>query len=139
MGLLTHPRSFLPSCHPLYLKFNPKNSLYLIVNVRDVHAVEDVKFEVIPQHSSQDIEGDVGPAATGGRPFHPHSSAGIEEPAFPPAQQRGGRRARPSPGKRVGRTLRRRKESVWSESRGQPWGCGNYFCLVAWTLAFLEY
>ena len=84
MGLLTHPRSFLPSCHPLYLKFNPKNSLYLIVNVRDVHAVEDVKFEVIPQHSSQDIEGDVGPAATGVRPFHPHSStAGGGQPFHP--------------------------------------------------------
>lgn len=72
--LLTYPKSFLPSYRPLYLKFNLENSLYLIINVCDVHAIKDVKFEVISQHSSQDIEGDVGPRTIKRQTF-PHSTS----------------------------------------------------------------
>ena len=99
-GFINSPEVVSSPVPSSVFKYNPKNSLHLIVNVRDVHAVEDVEFEVIPQHSSQDIEGDVGPAATGDRPFHPHSTrcgrgARLSTrtartagggPAFPPAQ-----------------------------------------------------
>lgn len=32
---------------------------HLVVDVGDVHAVENVVFEVLRQHASQDVEGDV--------------------------------------------------------------------------------
>ena len=34
---------------------------YLIINVSDVHAVGDVKVEVVLHHTPQDVKGDVGP------------------------------------------------------------------------------
>ena len=45
---------------------------YLVIDVRDVHAVKDVELEVIPEHPPQDVEGDVGPRATERGPWESH-------------------------------------------------------------------
>jgi len=37
------------------------NPTYFVVYVGDVHAVEDVILEIVPQYPSQDIKGNVGP------------------------------------------------------------------------------
>lgn len=47
---------------------------HLVVDVCDVHAVEDVVLEVIPQDPPQDVEGDVGPATEAERLVRMESS-----------------------------------------------------------------
>lgn len=40
---------------------------HFVVDVCDIHAIEHVVFEVVPQYPSQDIEGDVRPVQIVGK------------------------------------------------------------------------